>query len=227
MKSPPLVLEQRLWSQGKVVAGLDEAGRGAWAGPVVAAAVLLPPQPERLLAELAGVDDSKRLRPAERERLDTCIRRVAAVGVGISPATEIDAAGILPATMQSMQAAIAALPRPPDFLLIDHIPYALGDLPQQRLVRGESESLSIAAASIVAKVFRDRLMQVLDGEYPGYGFGQHKGYGTPAHRQALDRLGPSLVHRCTWAPLIQLRLPACRGDRPVAPTGRSPLRPGA
>lgn len=219
--SSPLALEQRLWSQGKVVAGLDEAGRGAWAGPVVAAAVLLPPQPERLLAELAGADDSKRLRPAERERLDACIRRVAAVGVGICPATEIDAGGILPATMKAMQAAIAALPRPPDFLLIDQIPYALGDLPQQRLVRGESKSLSIAAASIIAKVFRDRLMRALDGEYPGYGFGQHKGYGTPAHQQALDRLGPSLEHRCTWAPLLQLKLPL------EAATGRSSLRPKA
>ena len=217
--SPPLVLEQRLWSQGKVVAGLDEAGRGAWAGPVVAAAVILPPHPERLLTELAGVDDSKRLRPAERERLDACIRRVAVVGVRSSTAAEIDAAGILTATMRSMQAAIAALPLAPDFLLIDHIPYALGDLPQRRLVRGESESLSIAAASIVAKVFRDRLMQVLDGEHPGYGFGQHKGYGTPAHQTALARLGPSPVHRCTWAPLIQLRLPF------DGATGRSPRRP--
>lgn len=207
LMSPPLVLEQRLWSQGKVVAGLDEAGRGAWAGPVVAAAVLLPPEPGELLVALAGVDDSKRLRPAERERLDECIRRVAAVGVGVSPATEIDAAGILPATMRSMLAAVAALPRRPDFLLIDQIPYALGDLPQQRLVRGESKSLSIAAASIIAKVFRDRMMKMLDAEQPGYGFGQHKGYGTAAHRQALDRLGPCPAHRRTWAPLIQLRLP--------------------
>ncbi len=218
MITPPLEIEQGLWRQGKVVAGIDEAGRGAWAGPVVAAAVLLPPDAEGLERELAGVDDSKRLRPPERERLDVRIRGMAAVGVGVVSAAAIDELGILPATMRAMLEAVAALPQAPAFLLIDHIPYALGEMPQQRLVRGESRSLSIAAASIVAKVHRDRLMQALEEAHPGYGFGQHKGYGTAAHQAALERLGPCAEHRRTWAPFVQLRLPlAAPGAEPVGP----------
>ena len=205
--APPLALELELWGRGLAVAGLDEAGRGAWAGPVVAAAVVLPPEPDRLNVALAGVDDSKLLRPALRSRLDERIRAEAVVGVGVISAADIDAIGILPATLAAMEAALAALPCPLDFLLIDHLPRPLGQWPQQRLVRGESQSLSIAAASIVAKVYRDRLMVEADACFPGYGFARHKGYGTPDHRAALDRLGPTPIHRCSWAPLLQLRLP--------------------
>jgi ribonuclease HII len=202
-----LAYEMRLWAEGKVVAGLDEAGRGAWAGPVVAAAVILPPEPERVREALAGVDDSKRLSPAAREGLFDRIREVATTAVGVISADVIDAVGILNATYRAMHAALAALPQSPDALLIDYLPRPLGAWPQQRLVRGERASLSIAAASIIAKVHRDRLMVELDARYPGYGFARHKGYGTRAHRRALDALGPCPIHRHSWSPIRQLRLP--------------------
>ncbi len=202
-----LAYERELWAEGRVVAGLDEAGRGAWVGPVVAAAVILPPEPERVLDALAGVDDSKRLSPAARERLYDRIREVAATAVGVIPPDVIDAIGILNATYRAMRAALAALAQQPDALLIDYLPRPLGDWPQQRLVRGERASLSIAAASIVAKVHRDRLMVELDARYPGYGFARHKGYGTREHRRALDALGPCPIHRRSWKPIRQLRLP--------------------
>lgn len=200
--------ELNCWNADQTVAGLDEAGRGAWAGPVVAAAVVLPPEPDLLVESLAEVDDSKRLTPPTRERLYGRIYAVAAaVGVGVIPASEIDRIGILPATYAAMTAALAQLPTQPDHLLIDYIPRPLGAWPQQRIKRGESASLSIAAASIIAKVHRDRLMVGMENEWPGYGFAQHKGYGTAQHRAALDRLGPTPIHRRTWAPLLQLRLP--------------------
>lgn len=202
-----LAHERAWWAEGRVVAGLDEAGRGAWAGPVVAGAVILPPEPERLLMDLAGVDDSKRLTPAARDRLYDRICAMADTAVGVISPAVIDEIGILNATYRAMQAAIAALPQPPDALLIDYIPRALGEWPQQRLVRGESASLSIAAASIIAKVHRDRLMVELDAQYPGYGFARHKGYGTKHHRQAIAELGPAPVHRLSWGPFRQPRLP--------------------
>lgn len=202
-----LAHERVWWAEGRVVAGLDEAGRGAWAGPVVAGAVILPPEPDRLLAALASVDDSKRLTPAARDRLYDRIRTVAATAVGVIPPAVIDEIGILNATYRAMQAAIIALSPPPDALLIDYIPRALGEWPQQRLVRGESASLSIAAASIIAKVHRDRLMVELDGRYPGYGFARHKGYGTKQHRRAIAELGPAPIHRLSWAPFRQPQLP--------------------
>ena len=202
-----LAYERVWWAEGRVVAGLDEAGRGAWAGPVVAGAVILPPEPERLLEALAGVDDSKRLTPAARDRLYDRIRMVAATAVGVIPARVIDEIGILNATYRAMEAALAALPRPPDALLIDHIPRPLGEWEQKRLVRGESASLSIAAASIIAKVHRDRLLAALDEQYPGYGFARHKGYGTKQHQRAIAELGPAPVHRLSWGPFRQPRLP--------------------
>ncbi|HEY53003.1 MAG TPA: ribonuclease HII [Caldilineae bacterium] len=200
--------ELSCWLAGQTVAGLDEAGRGAWAGPVVAAAVILPPESDLLVASLAEVDDSKRLSPATRERLYGRIyETAAAVGVGVIPASEIDRIGILTATYAAMTMALAQLPTRPDHLLIDYIPRPLGAWPQQRIKRGESASLSIAAASIIAKVHRDRLMVEMEAQWPGYGFARHKGYGTAQHRAALDRLGPTPIHRRTWAPLLQLRLP--------------------
>jgi ribonuclease HII len=202
-----LAYERAWWAEGRVVAGLDEAGRGAWAGPVVAGAVILPPEPERLREVLAGVDDSKRLTPAARERLYDRIREVAATAVGVISSDVIDDIGILNATYRAMEAALAALPATPDALLIDHIPRPLGEWTQQRLVRGESASLSIAAASIIAKVYRDRLMVELDAQYPGYGFARHKGYGTQQHQQAIARLGPVPIHRLSLGPFRQPRLP--------------------
>lgn len=201
-----MVIEQELWAQGRRLAGLDEAGRGAWAGPVVAAAVVLPPDPDRLAVALAGVADSKQLRPPQREKLDAAIRAAAEVGVGAVSAAEIDDIGIVPATLRAMELALADLPHPPDYLLIDHIPRPLGNWPQQRLVRGESHSLSIAAASIVAKVHRDRLMLAFHRTYPSYRFDQHKGYGVPLHRTAIELWGPTPIHRRTWAPFVQLPL---------------------
>ncbi len=203
----PLVHEFYCWRADVTVAGLDEAGRGAWAGPVVAAAVILPPDADLLAATLPEVDDSKRLTPKTRERLYVKICEVAEVGVGVIPATEIDRIGIVPATLAAMEAGLAQLPHDPDHLLVDYIPRPLGSWPQQRIKRGESESMSIAAASIIAKVHRDRLMVGLDAEWPGYGFARHKGYGTAQHRAALDLHGPTSIHRCTWAPILQLRLP--------------------
>ncbi len=202
-----LAYERVWWAEGRVVAGLDEAGRGAWAGPVVAGAVILPPVPERLLEALAGVDDSKRLTPATRDRLYDRIREVAATAVGVIPPAVIDEIGVLNATYRAMEAALAALPQPPDALLIDYIPRRLGAWEQKRLVRGESASLSIAAASIIAKVHRDRLLLALDEQYPGYGFARHKGYGTKQHRRAIAELGPAPIHRLSWAPFRQPRLP--------------------
>ncbi len=204
--APTLEAERRLWALGYFyVAGVDEAGRGPWAGPVVAAAVILPPQREDLEEALAGVDDSKRLTPAGREVLYARIMDVAlAVGVGEASHREIDDLGIVPATRLAMQRAIAALSHPPDYLLLDHIRLPEVNLPQESFTRGDARVLSIAAASIVAKVTRDRIMEELDARYPGYGFAQHKGYGTAAHREALRRLGPSPIHRRTWAPVREV-----------------------
>ncbi|MCS7039053.1 MAG: ribonuclease HII [Anaerolineae bacterium] len=204
--APTLTLEESHWAVGRRVAGLDEAGRGAWAGPVVAAAVILPPLPD-LAERLAGVDDSKRLAPAVREHLAARIEAVAQVGIGQAEAAEIDTLGILAATHLAMERALAALPECPEVLLVDYLPGPLGRWSQQRLVRGESVSLSVAAASIVAKVYRDRLMADLDRAFPGYGLARHKGYGTPEHQAALAQLGPSAIHRRSWAPLRQPRLP--------------------
>lgn len=205
--APNLEAERRLWALGYFyVAGLDEAGRGPWAGPVVAAAVVLPPARADLAEALAGVDDSKRLSPETRARLYDRIHAVAlAIGVGIASAAEIDRIGIVPATRLAMRRALDALPRTPDYLLLDHIRLPEVNIPQESFTRGDARVLSIAAASIVAKVTRDRIMEELDARYPGYGFAQHKGYGTAAHREALRRLGPSPVHRRTWAPVREVK----------------------
>jgi ribonuclease HII len=199
---PDLREEKALYKQGyRLVAGLDEAGRGSWAGPVVAGAVLLPLGNEGLEQVLDGVRDSKTLGPSERERLYAVIQTEAlAVGVGMVPPDQIDELGIVPATQEAMALAIAQLSSPPDFLLIDFLRLPL-DCPQKSIVHGDALSLSVAAASIVAKVSRDRFMIELDGQYPGYGFASHKGYGTPQHRVALARLGPSPIHRFSYAPI--------------------------
>lgn len=188
------------------VAGLDEAGRGAWAGPVVAGAVILPLDRADLAQALAGVTDSKQLTPAVREALLPRILDVAvAVGTGYATHAEIDAHGIVAATRRAMQRAFAALALTPDALLTDFMRLPEIELPCVALVRGDQQSLSIAAASIVAKVTRDRIMRDLDARFPQYGFGAHKGYGTNRHRQALARYGPSEIHRMTFAPLRGMR----------------------
>ena len=206
---PDLSLEQALHRQGHhLLAGIDEAGRGAWAGPVMAAAVILPlDQPEKLAALLdAGVNDSKQLTARQRERLYLLIRQTAvAVGMGGASARQIDRDGILPATRVAMRRAVSILPIQPQALLIDAVDLRADvPLPQTRLNFGDSISLSIAAASIIAKVSRDRFMTQLDALYPGYAFTRHKGYGTALHRAALLELGPSEMHRRTFRPIAAL-----------------------
>lgn len=202
---PTLVYEEAILAQTSLrrIAGLDEAGRGALAGPVVAAAVVLPLDVPQLPQWLHEVNDSKQLSPPLRERLYACImREAAATGVGIVPPQVIDAHGIIPATRLAMQAALAQLPTAPDYLLIDgRIRLAHLPTPQQSLIRGDSLSFSIAAASILAKVTRDRLMVALDGRYPHYGFARHKGYATRFHRDALAQHGPCPEHRHSFAPI--------------------------
>jgi ribonuclease HII len=183
------------------VAGLDEAGRGAWAGPVVAAAVILPRDAMRRLA-LRGVRDSKLLTPHQRQALLPMIHQAAlAIGVGGASHAEIDSFGIVPATRLAMQRAIEALPLAPDALLIDALRLPAVPLPQRVLFHADRLCLSVAAASVVAKVTRDRLMAELDTQYPGYGFAQHKGYGTAVHQRALAGLGVSAIHRLTFEPV--------------------------
>jgi ribonuclease HII len=188
---------------------LDEAGRGAWAGPVVAAAVVLPPDPG-LALRLADVTDSKQLTARQRDRLLESIRAEAAgSGVGVVSSQEIDRFGIAEATRRAMQAAVQALAIPPDFLLIDYVRLPTLAIGQRSYVKGDSRVLSIAAASIVAKVTRDRLMAELACEHPNYGFDRHKGYGTADHRAALLSKGPCAIHRRSFQPVsgMQLGLP--------------------
>ena len=184
------------------IAGLDEAGRGCWAGPVVAAAVVLG---ERVLDRpdlLAGVNDSKQLRPAQRAVLEQTIRRhVAGIGIGIVPAHLIDWFGIVEATRLAMELAILHLPQLPDALLIDALLLPRCPLRQHAIIRGDSASLSIAAASVIAKTARDRLMTHFDRVYPAFHFGDHKGYGTAAHARAIAEHGATALHRRSFRPL--------------------------
>ena len=200
--TPDLSLERELAAQYNLVsvAGVDEAGRGALAGPVYAAAVVLPLNNAALADRLRDVADSKLLPPATRERLfDVICDAALAYGICSVPAAEIDRAGILAATRAAMTAAVGALNPAAQGILVDG-PLRLvgGKLPQRPIVRGDRQSLSIAAASILAKVSRDRTMIALDERFPGYGFAQHKGYGTAAHRRALATLGPCPEHRLTF-----------------------------
>ncbi|MBA3826174.1 MAG: ribonuclease HII [Ktedonobacterales bacterium] len=186
------------------VAGLDEVGRGCLAGPVVAAAVILPLD-DAIMTDLDGVRDSKELSATRREQLAVTIRRRAtAWAVGICDAATIDARNILQATRLAMHSALAQLSTPADALLLDAIRLPEIPLPQVPLIKGDQRSLSIAAASILAKVTRDALMEQLDATHPGYGFARHKGYGTPQHLAALQALGPCPAHRRSFAPVRSL-----------------------
>jgi ribonuclease HII len=193
-------VEVDLWKQGYAhVAGIDEAGRGALAGPVVAAAVILP-----LGVTIPNVDDSKRLAREDREVLfQTLIGVAKGVGVGYVDASVIDRVNIRQATLLAMQAAIRNLACGPDILLIDGRDGVPTTHRQRTFVRGDQTVGSIAAASIVAKVSRDRLMASLDGQFQGYGLAQHKGYGTAAHLRAIQQLGPSTIHRVTFRGVVQ------------------------
>ena len=196
---PDLSFEQVLWQAGLTsLAGIDEAGRGALAGPVAAAAVILPPV-QKIRVRLEGVRDSKQLTSCQRETMRERIMQYAAAwGVGFASSAEIDQLGILPATRLAACRALEGLILLPSHLLLDYILLPDVVTPQTALVKGDCRSLSIAAASILAKTSRDALMRKLDLEYPGYGFARHKGYGTIAHRQAIRRLGVSQVHRISF-----------------------------
>lgn len=179
----------------RAVAGIDEAGRGPLAGPVVAAAVILPED-----FELPGLNDSKQLSEKQRNRLYPLIREQAlAVGIGVSRADEVDRLNILQATLLGMSRAVLRLSVSPDFLLVDGItPVPIG-IEQKTIKKGDSRSLSIAAASVIAKVVRDRIMVAYDRLFPEYGFAGHKGYGSQLHREAVARHGPCVCHRRTFA----------------------------
>jgi ribonuclease HII len=184
--------EQEARAAGRaVVAGVDEVGRGALCGPVVAAAVVLGDG-----FEVEGLDDSKRLTRLRREALDARIRaRARGVGIGVAGADEIDRWNVLEATLLAMRRAVLALPERPDCLLVDALTIPGLDVEQRPIVKGDAQSVSIAAASIVAKVARDALMRDLDREHPGYELGRNMGYGSEEHRRALRRLGPAPIHR--------------------------------
>lgn len=197
-----LALERELWDRGlRHIAGVDEAGRGPLAGPVVAAAVVLPRD-----CFIEGVDDSKRLTAASRERLAVAVHeRALAIGIGAASTREIDRINILHATHLAMRRAVDRLGVEVEHLLVDGLPVrALGDA-QTAVVEGDRRVHSIACASILAKVTRDRLMRRLAERYPGYGWERNAGYGTPEHREALARLGPTPHHRRSFAP-VQLSL---------------------
>jgi ribonuclease HII len=212
---PPTVEEElRLLRAGHhAIAGVDEVGRGCWAGPVVAAAVVLPQVVLERPELLAGVDDSKALTAPQRERLAKLILALAdGWAIGATPAHVIDTHGILPATRLAMQVALLRLPRPADALLIDAVRLEGWPCPQLSLIKGDARCLSIAAASIIAKVARDRLMAELGGRVPAYGFEQHKGYGTAIHARALRAYGPSEQHRRSFRPLADF---LASGEWPV------------
>jgi len=194
------------------VCGVDEAGRGPWAGPVSAAAVILKPR-----TRLAGLDDSKKLNARQRGELEIEIKaRAVAFGVGFASVEEIAELNILRATGLAMRRAVEALTISPVFALVDgNYAFEL-PCPVRTVVGGDGVSASIAAASILAKTARDRVMVELDAVHPGYGFAEHKGYGVPAHQRALKTLGPCAAHRATWAPLRALMAGAAMVDDAVS-----------
>ena len=204
MLLPSFAEEKRLELEGyQRIAGIDEAGRGALAGPVVAAAVILPCRIDT--PWLNQVRDSKQLSPARRELLFHYIHEAAtAIGIGIAPNEVIDTQGIIKATRLAMKLAIDQLSPPAQCLLIDYMLIPEVPLPQKGITNGDRLCLSIACASIMAKVARDRLMVEFDGTYPGYGLAQHKGYGTKGHLACLCRLGPSSIHRQSFRPVKDL-----------------------
>lgn len=205
---PDLALEIAAAGDGfRTVCGVDEAGRGPWAGPVVAGAAIL--DVDLLSVELCdGLDDSKKLKPAAREALFEALKSEARIGVGIAEVNEIDELNILQATLLAMRRAVDALGSPhPDFALIDGNRPPQLTCPLRTVVKGDSLSLSIAAASIIAKVTRDQMMAELDVQYPGYGWARNAGYGTKEHQAALARLGVTPAHRKSFAPIRKILSP--------------------
>lgn len=199
---PDLDFEGSLWDQGiSLVAGIDEAGRGALAGPVTAAAVILPQQ-QSILSQLWEVQDSKMLTPAERGSLRLLIEtRSITWGVGFASNNEIDQISVIGATRLAIDRALKELSQDPEYLLVDYLVLPESNIPQTRLVKGDARSLSIAAASILAKTHRDEWMISAAEEYPEYDFRSNKGYGTNHHRRTIKNIGPCPLHRNSFAPL--------------------------
>ena len=199
-----LRVERELWAAGLTrVAGVDEVGVGPLAGPVVAAAVIVSPD-----MKLRGVDDSKLLTAALREELAAKIQeRALGVGIGVVEVADIDRLNIYHAALEAMRRAVEALPILPEHVVVDARQIPNVTVPQTPLIDGDARCYSVAAASIVAKVARDRLMRALHELYPQYGFRENMGYGTPRHLAAIDQYGPSPVHRRSFAPVRELRLP--------------------
>ena len=201
MSLPDYSYERRIWNIGKISAGIDEAGRGPLAGPVVAAAVILPEG-----YEFNGLNDSKKLSPQKRESLFHQIKSLAiATGVGIVEPGEIDRINILRAALLAMEIAVKNLNPQPDYLLIDGNTRTSLLIPQETVVKGDSRCCSIAAASIIAKVTRDSIMDYYHNIYPEYNFKRHKGYPTKEHFEALGRFGPCPIHRKTFNGVFQYR----------------------
>jgi len=205
-RHPDLRYERKLWRTGiEAVAGVDEAGVGPMAGPVVAAAVVFAPE-----LYIKGVHDSKQLIAEKREELhDTIRERAITFAVGIAEVEEIDRLNIYWATMRAIERALTGLGKTPDHVLVDGRKVPGLQIPQTHIVGGDRKSFCIAAASILAKVTRDRIMNAYDEQYPGYGFAQHKGYCTTDHFQSLEHLGPSPIHRRSFSPVAmaaQLKL---------------------
>jgi ribonuclease HII len=196
-----LAFETGLWERGILrIAGVDEAGMGPLAGPIVAAAVVLPRD-----LRPRGLDDSKQLDAAARERLCAEVKAGAdAWGVGMASVEEVDALNVYQAGLLAMRRAVQGIAVAPEYLLVDARRIPDVAIPQEGIIKGDAKSLSIAAASVVAKVTRDALMVEADGRHPGYGFARHKGYGAPEHLEALRRLGPCELHRRTFAPVREL-----------------------
>lgn len=206
---PDLAFEQEAGSKGYCrIAGVDEAGRGPLAGPVVAAAVILPAG-----FDLDGVTDSKLLSPTRRETLYAALTRDITWAVGVASVEEIDSLNILNATHLAMRRALDELLPAPDFALVDGLAVRGLSIPHRPIIKGDSLCLSIAAASIIAKVTRDRLMLDLHACYPAYGFDRHKGYGTPMHLRALEQHGPCPHHRRSFAPVASSEFRASRSER--------------
>lgn len=188
--------ERRARQQGhKVIAGIDEAGRGPLAGPVVAAAVILPFDYQN-----TDIKDSKKLSAKKREALYEIIKRDAlSIGLGVVEVPVIDAINILRASLEAMREAVSDLTLPPDYLLIDGTKYINSDIPQETIVKGDSLSISVAAASIIAKVSRDKIMEIYHHQFPQYNFLKNKGYGTAEHRDAIRKYGSCKLHRRSFS----------------------------
>jgi ribonuclease HII len=212
--------EQALWEQGiELVGGVDEVGMAPLAGPVIAAAVIL-----RRGTRIQGVNDSKQLTHEEREELEPQIRAEAvAIGIGRAEVLEIDTINIYQAGLLALRRAVLALTPQPQHLLVDARRLDL-PMPQQAIIKGDAKSITIGAASIVAKVHRDRLMSQLETEHPGYGFASHKGYPTPEHLESLERLGACPLHRRSFAPVARrLGLIPTQTEMFAAPQGKQEI----